>query len=137
MIKTIQKKISLIDINKFVYLAIFVMLAGFIMNGCILKICNFISNDLERNVDRILFIIEGSIISLLYYLLFPSNRHAMLIGSTSFFLYNLTSFILFTEISKDKKMFEMLIKITKYVFLFSIIYFTTLSNNSPSQMYYT
>lgn len=98
------------------------------MNGCILKICNFISNDLERNVDRILFIIEGSIISvtlalifikqpkkifciytfsgiifLLYYLLFPSNRHAMLIGSTSFFLYNLTSFILFTEISKDKK----------------------------------
>lgn len=151
MIKTIQKKISLIDINKFVYLAIFVMLAGFIMNGCILKICNFISNDLERNVDRILFIIEGSIISvtlalifikqpkkifciytfsgiifLLYYLLFPSNRHAMLIGSTSFFLYNLTSFILFTEISKDKKMFEMLIKITKYVFLFSIIYFIIL-----------
>lgn len=157
MTNAIKTKISSIDISKFIYAAIFIILVGFIINGCALKICSDISNDLEKTIDRGLFIIEGSIIFatlvliliknpkkviciyiffgtifLLYYLLFPSNRNAMLIGCTSFFLYNITSFILFMEASKDKKLFEKLIKITKYVFLFSIIYFIILLVNNET-----
>ncbi len=147
MIKKVQEKISSININKLIYIAIFVMLVGFIINGCVLKISADISNHLKRILDNILLVIEGSIILatlallliknpkkiffiysffiiifLLYYLLFPGNRDAMKLGSKNFFLYNLTSFILFMEASKDEKLFERIIRITKYVFLFAMIY---------------
>lgn len=143
----IYKKISLINIDKLIYLSIFVIYVGFIINGCLLKIGQMISPGVENIIDILLFFIEGGIIAitlflllikkpkrilciygisigifLLSYYIFPENRGTILAISRSFFLYNITAFILFIEASKDSKLYEKIMKMIKCIFIFSVLY---------------
>ena len=153
----INDKVTITYINKLVYLSIFVIFAGFIINGCFLKISENISESLYKFVDILLLLIEGSIIGytllilllkrpkriltiygisigifLISYFIFPQNREQILDIIKPFFLYNLTSLILFLEIGKDKELFNKVVKISKIIFLFALIYFAILLMNDES-----
>lgn len=153
----IDDKITITYINKLVYLSIFVIFAGFIINGCFLKISENISESLHKAVDILLLLIEGAIIGytllilllkrpkriltiygisigifLISYFIFPQNREQILDIIKPFFLYNLTSLILFLEIGKDKELFNKVVKISKIIFLFALIYFAVLLMNDES-----
>ena len=153
----IDDKVTNTYINKLVYLSIFVIFAGFIINGCFLKISENISESLYKLVDILLLLIEGSIIGytllilllkrpkriltiygisigifLISYFIFPQNREQILDIIKPFFLYNLTSLILFLEIGKDKELFNKVVKISKIIFLFALIYFAVLLMNDES-----
>lgn len=141
------KKIRDENIDKMTYIAIILLSAGFIINGCILEISKSISNNLFEITDGFLFLVEGIIITfslilillknpkrtisiysffialfLISYLLFPQNEKVIVEILREVFLYSVTTFILFLEISKDKNGFQKMIKITKIIFAFSIIY---------------
>lgn len=146
------RKMKQVNIDKLLYMSIFIMLVGFVINGCLLKITYSISGELGDFTDSVLLIVEGLTIFItifilliknpkkiictygiclgvfsLYYLLFPQNRMAMISMIKPFILYNLTSFILFMEISEDKKLFNKIVKNAKYIFIFSIIYLIVLT----------
>ena len=58
----ILDKIMPTDIKKLVYISIFIIFAGFIINGCFLKISENVSESLHKLVDILLLLIEGAII---------------------------------------------------------------------------
>lgn len=153
----IDDKITITYINKLVYLSIFVIFAGFIINGCFLKISENISESLHKAVDILLLLIEGAIIGytllilllkrpkriltiygisigifLISYFIFPQNRESILNIIKPFFIYNLTSLILFLEIGKDEDLFNKIVKISKIIFVFALIYFVILLMNDES-----
>lgn len=136
-----------INIQKLIFASIFIMLVGFVINGCLLKITYSISKELGNFTDMLLLILEGVTIFitllillikspkkiictygtcigvfLLYYLLFPQNRVAVISMIKPFILYNLTSFVLFMEVSEDSELFNKIVKISKYMFLVATIY---------------
>ena len=151
----LNETLNSININKLIYASIFVILAGFIINGCFLKISEHISEYAYRFVDIFLLLIESLIIGftllilllkktkriitiygifigtfIISYLVFPQNKEAILSVTRNFFLFNVTSFVLFLEASKDKDLFRKIVKISKVVFIFSVIYLIILMVNN-------
>ncbi len=160
MLKKVESKFQIIqniNMERLIYISVFIIFAGFIINGCLLNISNHISSALYNFVDKALFIIEGATIGitllfilikkpkkilclygifagifLLYYLLFPQNREAMILNIKDFFLYDVTIFVLFLEVSQDKKLFSNIVKIAKIIFGFSVLYLILLLWNQES-----
>ena len=141
------KRIKIMDINGLLYVSIFILFCGFLLNGCIFEICESISYDLYKIADKLLFILEGIIIAitllilffrkpiriiivyaisgiifLLSFLVFPQNKEAILSILKNFFLYGLTSLILPWEICNDKNLYKKILNISKITFFFSLLY---------------
>lgn len=146
-IKNKYNDIQQVNIDKFIYASIFIFLVGFMINGCALKISDIISKELYYVVDGLAFIIEGVIVGctllllliknpkriisiygisglvfLLSYLIFPQNRYILLSKIIEVFLYDITAFTLFFEVSQDERIFSKLIKWMKILFVFSLLY---------------
>lgn len=145
------KRIKTMDINGLLYVSIFILFCGFLLNGCIFEICESISYNLYKIADKLLFILEGIIIAitllilffkkpiriiivyaisgiifLLSFLVFPQNKEAILSILKNFFLYGLTSLILLWEISNDKNLYKKILNIAKITFFFSLLYIVIL-----------
>ena len=154
-IKHIYQNISSIDITKLLYTSIFIVLAGFLLNGVIFKLSQNISQELYNIADKLLFILEGSVIAvtllfllikrpkriiciyavlglifLISYLIFPQNKEAIITIVCDFFLYCVTSLILFWEVSEDRNVYKKLVKITKITFVCAIFYLILLIINN-------
>lgn len=146
-IKQAYRKIKTMDISKLLYISIFILFAGFLLNGCIFKICESVSEGLYYFVDKVLFVLEGvtlgvtlfilflrrpkrllsiyailGSIFLLSFLLFPQNKAAILSITKDFFLYCVTSLILLWEVSNDKNLYKRIVKIAKVTFFLSLFY---------------
>lgn len=155
--KQAYKKIITTDISKLLYSSIFILFAGFMLNGCILKICENFSEKLYSFVDILLFVIEGTTIAITLFVLlirrpkriisiyailgitflfsffiFPQNKEAILSIIKNFFLYCVTCLILFWEVSKDKELYRKIINIVKITFGLSLFYFVLLILNGEN-----
>ena len=152
--KQAYKKINMMDITKLLYTSIFIIFAGFLLNGCIFKICENISSELYYFADKLLFILEGFVIAtillillirrpkriisiytifvgifFLSFLLFPQNKDAILTIIKDFFLYCLTGLILLWEASSDKNLYRKIVKIAKITFFLGLLYLLLLIIN--------
>jgi len=146
IVKNIKK--DLIKENeKLMYISIFILLVGFMINGCLFTISSKISTTFCNIMDIALLIIEGGIIGITilsiflkntkktiiiyltfilvfatYFIIFENNRSLISNSFMKFFIYNVTAFILFYFIEKYEKLEKKIIQYSKILLLFSIIY---------------
>lgn len=141
------EELPIIKKNTLVYASIFILIVGFMINGCALLIGEKISTVFYRIIDIFLLVVEGGIIGttlltiwirrpkkitiiysifigifLINYALFAQNRDAIQSVISKFFLYNVTAFVLFYVVKKDEKLLKFCIKCAKWLFLFSVLY---------------
>ena len=156
-IRQTYNKVKAMDINQLLYVSMFIILTGFLLNGCIFKVCENISNSLYEVMDKLLFITEGFIIGItlillliqrprrilgiyiilvtifiLSSLIFVQNQEATLTIVKGFFLYCVTSLILFWQLSKDKNLYKNVVKISKIAFILALLYLFLILLNKES-----
>ena len=156
-IRQTYNKIKVLNIDQLLYVATFIILAGFLLNGCIFKICENISTGLDEVIDKLLFILEGGMIAIilmilfirrpkriigiysflgvifiLSYFIFAQNKEAILTIVKDYFLYCVTSMILFWELSEDKNLYKNIVKISKITFIIAVLYLVLLLLNHES-----
>jgi len=161
--KDIIKNIKnyLIEKNeKLIYVSIFVLLVGFMINGCLLTISLKISTTFCNIIDTALLIVEAGIIGMTilsilikntkktiiiyltfilvfatYFVFFENNRIEMSRAFIKFFIYNVTAFILFYFLKKNEKLERKMINYSKILLLFTIIYVLLISKDMIYNMW--